>query len=173
MIPYSQNAQHKEILMKIATLAIITRGNKILLGRKQGAPKIGEGTVNGPGGKFESPRDKSILDCVINETKEELGVTLDPARTEKVAVITFHAGGIANFEVHVYHVSDFSGEPREIKSMVPEWHDIDKIPYDRMLESDEKWFPQLIRGEKFRTNVYYREKAKGFLGIDPFLPFVE
>jgi ADP-ribose pyrophosphatase YjhB (NUDIX family) len=157
--------------MKIATLAIITQGNKILLGRKQGSPEIGEGTLNGPGGKFETPRDKTLLDCVINETREELDITLDPVRLEKVAVITFYAGDEPSFEVHVYRTDYFSGEPRETESMIPEWHDIDKIPYDRMLESDKKWFPQLVRGEKFRTNVYYREKAKGFIKIDPFLPF--
>ena len=39
--------------MKIATLGIITRGNQVLLGLKQGGSEIGDGTLNGPGGKHE------------------------------------------------------------------------------------------------------------------------
>lgn len=55
--------------------------------------------------------------------------------------------------------------------MVPAWYDIDALPVDRMLESDRAWFPSAIRGDKFRANVYYRERAKGFIKI-VFLPFI-
>lgn len=155
--------------MKIATLAIIIRGNEVLLGRKQGRPEIGEGTLNGPGGKQEL--DETLVECLVRETLEEVAVALNPEKVEKCAVITFHAGGIPDFEVHVYRTSDFNGEPRETESMVPEWHDKDHIPYERMLESDAKWFPRLMSGEKFCANVYYRERAKDFLKID-FRPFI-
>lgn len=172
MIPYGRNAQYrKEIPMKIATLVIITRGNKILLGRKQGSPEIGKGTLNGPGGKIEKV-DTSILDCAIRETKEELGIILNPMKIEKCAVIMFHAAGIPDFETHTYRTSDFIGEPRETESMVPEWHAVDAIPFERMLESDERWLPRVILGERFRANVYYRERAKGLMDIR-FLPFEE
>ncbi|MFZ2167386.1 MAG: 8-oxo-dGTP diphosphatase [Minisyncoccia bacterium] len=155
--------------MKIATLAIIERGNEILFGRKIGSPEIGKGTLNGPGGKMESV-DKTILDCVIRETSEETGITLNPDKIEKIAIITFYAAGEPSFEVHVYRTSDFTGEPCETESMIPEWHNRNAIPYERMLEADPHFFPQLLRGEKFRTNVYYERKAEGFIKIDPFLP---
>lgn len=156
--------------MKIATLAIITRGNQVLLGRKKEGAEIGGGTLNGPGGKMEST-DKTILDCLIRETLEEFEIALDPSKTEKCANITFFAAGEPSFQVHVYRTSDFSGEPRETTSMmIPEWHDFDRIPFELMLEADPHWLPQIIRGEKFNANVYYREKAKGFIEIK-FLPF--
>lgn len=154
---------------RIATVVLPFRGDMVLLGRKQGKPEIGEGTLNGAGGKMEPP-DKTIRDCAIRELWEELGVTADPAKLMKVAIITFYAAGLPNMEVHFYTTDQFSGEPRETESMVPEWHHRDKVPYERMLESDETWFPRLLHGETFRTNVYYREKARGFIGIDPFLP---
>lgn len=154
--------------MKIATLAIIERGDDILFGRKIGSPEIGKGTLNGPGGKQEA--GETILECLIREVLEELGIMLDPARVEKCAIITFHAGGVPDFEVHVYRTNHFTGIPRETESMIPEWHDRAAIPYERMLESDLHWLPQLIKGEKFNANVYYQERAKGFLNID-FLPF--
>lgn len=156
--------------MKIATLGIITRGNQILLGRKQGSPEIGEGTLNGPGGKQEP--NETIIACLVRETYEELGITLDPAATEKVAIITFYAAGEPSFEVHVYRTSTFTGEPSETESMIPEWHSLENIPYECMLEADPHLFPQILRGEKFCANVYYREKAKGFVSID-FFPFVD
>lgn len=156
--------------MKVASLAIITQGNRILLGRKQGKPEIGEGTLNGSGGKQEP--NETILECLIRETQEELDITLDSAKTEKVAIITFHAGGIPDFEVHVYRTSDFAGEPRETESMIPEWHALNAIPYERMLESDREWFPKIIAGERFCANVRYQERAKGFSGIE-YLPFAE
>jgi len=171
MIPYGRNAQQGG-LMKIATLGIITQGNQILLGRKQGDPEIGEGTLNGPGGKFETEKDSTIFDCLVRETREELTIMLDPSKVEKCAIITFYAAGEPSFEVHTYRTSDFNGEPRETESMVPEWHALDKIPYERMLESDLYWFPQLVQGETFNANVYYREKAKGFINVE-FFPFVD
>jgi len=156
--------------MKIATLAIIIRGGQVLLGQKQGNPEIGSGTLNGPGGKVEP--GESLTDCLVRETEEETCVVLSPEHLEKVAVVTFHAGGVPDFEVHVYRTGRFGGTPWETPSMIPGWYDINNLPLDRMLESDSHWFPQLIRGEKFRANVYYRERAKGFEKIE-FLPFVE
>ncbi len=156
--------------MKIATLGIITRNDHILLGRKQGKPEIGEGTLNGPGGKLEL--GETLVECLVRETEEELGVILDPTRLELCAVITFFVNGVADFEVYVYRANYFFGEPKETASMVPEWHVIDKIPFGRMLESDDKWLPQLVRGEKFYANVYYKERAKGFLKIE-FSPFID
>ena len=157
--------------MKIATLGIITRENQVLLGQKQGGSEIGEGTLNGPGGKIES-FDKSFLDCIVRETQEEVGIELNPEKVEKVSIITFYARGVPDFKVHVYRTNVFTGEPKKTESMVPEWYDIDNLPVGRMLESDREWFPQLIKGERLNANVYYRERAKGFIKIE-FLPFVD
>lgn len=162
--------------MKIATLGIITRKdpatrkNQVLLGLKRGDPEIGEGTLNGPGGKKEL--GETILECLLREVEEEVGLIPHPEMVEKVAVITFYAGGKPSFEVHVYRTSSFIGEPHATESMIPSWYDIDEIPFNRMLESDQYWFPLLLSEKKFNAEVYYREKAKGFLGIKIF-PFVD
>lgn len=158
--------------MKIATLGIITRGNKLLLGLKQGGSEIGDGLLNAPGGKFEPKKDTTILKCLLRGVEEEVGIVLDQAKVEKTAVITFYAGGVPDFEVHIFRSNIFTGEPHETTSMIPDWYDIDDLPFDDMHDSDHTWFPQAVRGRKFHANVYYRERAKGFINIE-FLPFVE
>ena len=159
--------------MRLATIVLIIREGTVLLGRKQGAPEIGVGTLNGAGGKMEPEDEGSVIKTCVRETKEELGIDLDPACLEKVAVVTFYAGTAPNMEVHIFRTETYSGEPRETEHMVPEWHPIAQIPYERMLEADRHWFPELFKGRKFRTNVFYQEKAKGFLYVDPPMPLEE
>lgn len=154
--------------MKIATLAIITQGDRILLGRKRGDPEIGDGTLNGPGGKKEP--DETILAGLVREVEEDFGIMLNPEEVEKVSIITFFAAEEPSFEVHIFRASTFTGKPCETESMVPAWYDTAELPVDQMLESDRTWFPRLIRGESFNANVYYREKAKGFIRTE-FFPF--
>lgn len=162
MIPYRY--------MKIATLAIIIRDNKVLLGLKQGNPEIGEGLLNGPGGKLEE--GETILECLAREVEEEVGIKIDTTKAEKVATITFYTGDMPKFEVHTYRADSFSGEPQTTESMIPGWYGINELPVHRMHDSDHMWFPRLIRGEKFNANVYYGDIAKDFIKID-FLPFTE
>ena len=153
MIPYGQTVQTKEkTSMKIATLGIITRGNQVLLGLKQGGSEIGDGTLNGPGGKQEP--HETILECLTRETAEEVGIVLDPQQVEKLAIITFYAKPeVLDFQVHVLH-KQFEYEPRETPS-IPAWYDINAFPIGRMLESDRAWF-SVIRGKNSRKRILPR-----------------
>lgn len=154
--------------MKVATLALLLRDNKVFLGRKKKG-EIGAQTLNGPGGKCEE--NESPLDCVIRETQEETGVVLDKVQTEKIAVITFFAGGVADFEMHVFRTTVFSGEPQETEEMIPAgWYGIDSLPTSEMLESDREWFPKTLMGERFNAHVSYSKRAAGFEKIKYF-PF--
>lgn len=156
--------------MKVASLALMTRRRKVLLGLKRGGPEIGKGTYNGPGGKQE--KGESILDCVCRETWEEVRMRIVRSSAKKVAIITFFADGIPDFEVHIYRVACWKGRPRKTESMVPNWHNANRLPLRRMLASDRTWFKKAARGERFCANVYYRKRAKCFLGIQ-FLPFID
>jgi len=154
--------------MKVATLAIIVKDGRVLFGWKK-TGEIGQQTLNGPGGKVE--KLESLEDCVVRETWEEVRLRLSREHLEKVAILTFFAAGVADFEVHVFRTEHFEGEPQETADMVPEWHPVDDLPFAHMLESDPAWFARAVRGEKFRAHIFYTERARGFERAE-FFPFV-
>lgn len=150
--------------MKVATLGLIIRDGKILLGEKKKG-KFAEGTLNGPGGKVEG--EESLEDCLVRETKEEWELDLAREDIEKVARITFHFGGSPDFEVHVFRAGKFEGVLKETEeALCPEWFSLEQLPVERMLESDREWVSKAARGEKFSANVFYAEQAKGFERIE-------
>ncbi len=150
--------------MKRATLAIILRDGMVLLGEKKSGAEIGSGTLNGPGGKCNG--DETGLACVSREVREEVGLDIPQAHFEHCATVVFFAAGVPDFEVEVYRTKDPAGTPVETDEMIPSWHSVTQLPFDRMLESDRMWFSRAITGTYFRAHVYYRERAKGFERIE-------
>ena len=155
--------------MKTATLGIVLQGEAVLLGEKKKG-EIGRGILSGPGGKLDP--GETLVACLMRETWEEFEVELDPASLELVAIIDFYAAGQVDFCVFVYRAKVLFGEIKETVDMIPAWYPLNALPYKRMFDSDVHWFLKAARGEKFRANVYYKERARDFLGIE-FLPFVE
>lgn len=155
--------------MVIATLGIILgeNGKEVLLGEKKKG-RVGTGVLSGPGGGQEP--GETLEECLIRETQEELELVLDSASLELVAVIDFYAAGALDFSVYIYHAKILFGEIKETADMIPGWYPVDDLPFDRMFGSDRYWFEKAVRGEKFRANVYYYKRAKGFIRIE-FLPF--
>lgn len=150
---------------KTATLALIVHQDHLLLGLKvrKGAD-IGEGTLNGPGGKVEE--GQTLIDCLITEVKDEVGIT--PARdSDEVAVLEFHNGERSYWEVHVYLVTTFTGVPRDTDEMVSVdgtwWYPIGALPFHRMLASDHLWIPRVLAGERLRMKVYQNDDASVLL----------
>ena len=155
--------------MKIATLGIVLQNGNVLLGEKKKG-EIGTGVLSGPGGKLE--KGEAFIECLIRETREELAIELDPASLELVAVIDFYAAGKIDFRVYVYRTEVFRGEIKETKEMIPAWYPLNDLPYGKMFGSDVHWFLKAACGKKFRANVHYKHRAKGFMHIT-FLPFDE
>jgi 8-oxo-dGTP diphosphatase / 2-hydroxy-dATP diphosphatase len=50
----------------------------------------------------------------------------------------------------VFHVPNFSGEPRESEEMAPGWWEPAALPYDEMWADDRFWYPLYLRGQCFR-----------------------
>lgn len=138
---------------KLLTLALIVKGDDILLGMKKRG--FGAGRWNGFGGKVQE--GESIEAGAIRETREECGITL--TSIEKVGIHEFEfekeRGNI--LEVHVFRADEWQGEPAETEEMRPEWFAKSAIPYDLMWPDDRLWIPTFLAGKKFRTKFLFGE----------------
>ncbi len=153
--------------MIVATLAVIPRGENVLLGKKKKG-KIGIGVLSGPGGVLEP--GETFRTCLIRETREELEIELDPTSLELVGVIDFYHAEKIDFRVIIYRAQILSGELHETDDMIPDWYPLSDETFARTYEADRFWLPKAARGERFRAKVYYRERARGFERIE-FMPF--
>jgi len=154
--------------MKQATLVLIIKDGKILLGEKKKG-EIGTGMLVGPGGKLD--QGETLVECAVRETKEELDIDLEPEKLSLVAIITFFAAGVADFKVFIYRTEAFKGVVRETEDMIPSWHDLKHMPYKKMFESDRHWFAKALEAtpaQKLGARVYYKERAKSFERIEFF-----
>ena len=132
------------------TLCILIRDGKISLGMKKRGFAVGK--WNGYGGKLH--QGETIKGAALRELQEESGIVTD--RIEKVGIIDFETEGNSEiYEVHVFKLENFTGEPVETEEMRPQWFDYDKIPFDNMWPDDKYWFPLLLSGKKFRGKFLF------------------
>ncbi|KAL2644834.1 hypothetical protein R1flu_012421 [Riccia fluitans] len=135
---------------KLLTLVIIHHEGKVLLGMKKRG--FGKGYYNGFGGKVE--KGESIEEAAARELEEESGLTATDM--EKRGILTFHFDNDpVLWEVHVYYVTDFLGDPCETEEMAPAWFPVADIPYDRMWSDDSIWYPLLLTGQQFKGDFFF------------------
>ncbi|NQU77922.1 8-oxo-dGTP diphosphatase [Candidatus Falkowbacteria bacterium] len=137
----------------ITNLVYLFRDNQVLLIMKKRG--FGEGKYNGPGGKVKE--GETVEECAVRELQEEIRVT--PRDLEKLGYLEFVFLKKLEWNtiVHVYRAGEFEGEPEETEECIPEWFDLDKIPYPKMWDDDNYWFPIFLRGEKFKKRFYFGE----------------
>ena len=58
-------------------------------------------------------------------------------------------------EVHIYHASQFTGEPVETEEMRPQWFDLNDVPFDKMWPDDEHWYPLFLEGKRFEGTFWF------------------
>ena len=59
------------------------------------------------------------------------------------------------FEMHIFRVTDFVGEPVETEEMRPQWFHVDNIPFSEMWPDDEYWVPLFLAGKLFRARFLF------------------
>ena len=128
------------------TLMLLKKDDKLLLGEKKRG--FAKGTLNGIGGKQDP--GETIEQAMVRETQEEIGITpKDYELSGKIFFDVWYKGEHVNMVMHIYEAHDYVGEIRETEEMLPNWYDVDKIPYDKMLEDDKLWLDLFLQGKKF------------------------
>lgn len=141
------------MLRKLLTLTLCLKDGKILLGMKKRG--FGAGRWNGFGGKVQE--DESIETAAKRETAEECSIVITGMEAVGVHEFEFEKERGTILEVHVFRITDYTGEPIETEEMRPEWFPIDTIPYDDMWPDDRYWFPIFLEGKAFRTRFLFGE----------------
>ncbi len=149
--------------MKQATLCILVKDSRILLGFKK--VRFGAGRYNGFGGKVGP--SETIEQAAARELQEELGVIAKDIR--KVGQMDFYfppENESWNQTVHLYLVKNWEGEPRESEEMRPEWFSLDSIPYNRMWADDKYWLPQVLEGKYVEGKFVFGLNGDSIVNMD-------
>jgi len=155
--------EEEKVLLN-ATLCFLVKNGKVLFGFK--TQKIGKDCWNGYGGGINDGEVPKL--AALRELKEEADIVALPESLEKMAIVDFHNtksdGGNFVCRVHVYLVSQWTGEPRETDEMInPTWFNIDHLP-DKMMPADKQWLPVVLGGEKITATVKLGPFQKTLLG---------
>lgn len=161
------------MVMKQVTLVFLIREGEILLAMKKRG--FGKGKWNGVGGKVEL--NESLEQAAFRETREEIGVLIEPADLLKVADIKFYFPFVPadkgyNEQVTVFLTNRWTREPIESEEMRPQWFNTKKIPFNQMWSDDKLWLPEVLRGRKILAEFTFdkNEKVEKFkiTDLDPF-----
>jgi len=126
--------------MKNTTLCYIEQNDCwLMLHRVKKVNDINQDKWIGVGGKFEET--ESPYDCVIRETLEETGLTLQ--KPVYRGVVTFVAGKWETEQMHLFTADRFSGTLIDCDEGVLEWVPKSKVP-DLPLWEGDKLFLKLI-----------------------------
>ena len=138
---------------KLATVLIIEKDGKVLLGMKKRG--FGEGKWNGFGGKPFPGED--IEKTAARETHEECGILVRNIKKAGIIDFVFQEKQQWDQQVHFFLAQQFEGAPRETEEMTPAWFSVDEIPYGQMWPDDKYWLPMMLSGKNFSGTFVFGE----------------
>ena len=96
---------------------------------------------NGLSGFVE--QDEELVDTVVRETKEEIGIDLDPSSlTHKGTRVVSD-----ELDLELFTATKWTGTPGAKEESIKDirWYEIDKLPFHAMFPGNEEWIPALLK----------------------------
>ena len=143
--------------MKRTVLSFVFDGDRLLMIHKKRGQ--GAGKWNVPGGKIHDGENE--LSAVIRETEEETGIT--PEEPKKIGTLEFRFPKGNHWEntCEVFVAKKFNGDlVLETEECRASWVQIDKIPYEKLWDSDKRWLPLALSGKPFHRVYVFDENDK-------------
>ncbi|MCX6726196.1 MAG: 8-oxo-dGTP diphosphatase [Candidatus Shapirobacteria bacterium] len=138
-----------------ATVVYLVKDNKVCMGMKKRG--FGIGRWNGFGGK---PKDKEMIEeTAVRELLEESGVKADKENLIKRGKFYYYQPN-GDWQINVFILNIWEGEPAETEEMKPEWFEIEKLPLEQMWENDALWIGRVLKGERLTGTVWHDENDK-------------
>lgn len=139
---------------KLLTLVIPRAPGRVLLGLKKRG--FGAGFWNGYGGKVEP--SETVDAAAARELTEECGLVAHNLRRRGTLTFRWHDTPVP-WQVAVYDVTQWAGEPVETDEMKPQWFDEHSVPFGTMWPDDRIWYPLFLRGAAFRGVFWFKDKT--------------
>jgi 8-oxo-dGTP pyrophosphatase MutT (NUDIX family) len=117
---------------------------------------FGQGMWNGTGGKVG--KDETTKEAAKREAKEEFGVDLIKLKSMGKILFVFKDG--LEHECYLYICDKWTGELSESEEMLPKWFKIEKIPFDKMWETDKHWLPKILNNKRIEAVFHFNKDAK-------------
>jgi 8-oxo-dGTP pyrophosphatase MutT (NUDIX family) len=132
---------------------LINDKNQVLLIMKKKG--FGKGNWNGPGGKVQD--GELIEQAAIREVQEETG--FKPIKPKCLGFIEFiwETKPDNNQLCHIFLTNQFTGKLCESDECLPQWWDIDKIPFDQMWEDDIYWLNDALAGQSIHYRFFFHK----------------
>jgi 8-oxo-dGTP diphosphatase len=143
--------------MKRTVLSFVFDGDRLLMIHKKRGQ--GSGKWNVPGGKIKDNETPEA--AVIRETEEETGII--PTDPKQIGILEFRFPKGNNWEnlCDVFIAKSFTGcLQSETEECSAEWTPIEKIPYDKLWDSDRRWLPLVFSGEPLHRIYTFDENDK-------------
>jgi 8-oxo-dGTP diphosphatase len=129
--------------------------NRIYLGVKRYGSHQGRLTLYG--GKVEA--GESPDQAVVREMYEESGILLDEV-PRFAGHITYTMPDGTIFDAFMYTTDQLPAEPAMSDEMAPESVPMSAIPYSRMWDDNQFWFPCLLTGRPFEASFVFDEQDR-------------
>ncbi len=149
--------------MRTSTLCFLLKDGQILLAMKKRG--FGEGKWNGVGGKANE--GENIEHAALREMEEEIGVAAQESDLKPMGLLHFHSAENEklNWDVHVFFLHAWHGDPRESEEMRPRWYPISHLPFEDMWPDDKHWLPHMLAREKIMGDFEFNKAGDGFLNF--------